>query len=424
MMPSDANKSAVMSLLPRVLLKSRFYEISLALESAADGDYQLRILPVSYPSLQYAEDLPMTVRHGRASMGFQPLREQEYRFVLFRDEAWVAEASVYAVEDDLYRLNPYRGDFHIHSLRSDGAELPAEVAAQGRVIGLDIMALTDHGQYQPSKEAIAAFDGAALDICLCPGEEIHAPGNPVHIINFGGANSVNDLFNDPKYQLETTEIQANLPILRDGCNPYEYASSLWVFRKIKEYGGLSIFCHPYWRNPYRNAPQEFYISEGLTSQIFADRPFDAYEVLGGYSLTEQDSNTLQTARYHEERQKAPLPIVGVSDAHGCYRGLFGWYNTIVFSSALTLDDIKNGIITLHSVAVEMLPNREPRVHGPMRLVSYALFLLREYFPHHDALCAKEGRQMMAWLHKDPLAQAELLKLSGQTGLWLKKCFGR
>ena len=44
----------------------------------------------------------------------------------------------------------------------------------------------------------------------------------------------------------------------------------------------------------------------LPFYLFEQQPFDAYEVLGGYHRTAMDSNTLQAARYHEERAKALL----------------------------------------------------------------------------------------------------------------------
>ncbi|HHY83078.1 MAG TPA: PHP domain-containing protein [Clostridiales bacterium] len=416
--------SKILSVLPGVLLCGRTTEIELKVNDLPDGEYLLRIFPVSYPSGKYAEPKPVNIVDGKAMINIEPDREQEYRLVLYKDRDWLADCFVYAVKEDLYELNPYKGDFHMHSNQSDGKEPPAEVAAQGRAIGFDIMAVTDHGLYNPSLEAIAAYEGVKLDIKLCPGEEVHPPKNPVHIINFGGRASVNALFDTQEYKQGVTEIQANLPPLKDGCDPYEYASSLWVFNKIRELGGMSIFCHPYWRFPYYEAAQDYYISEGLTSQMFEDRPFDAYEVLGGYSLAEQDSNTLQTARYSEERQRGPLPIVGVSDAHGCCNELFGWYFTIVFSKECTLEGIKEGICALRSIAVEKLPGREARAYGPFRLVQFALFLLREYFPTHDALCAQEGQLMKDWINSDKTAGDKLAGLSGQTDAWIKKFYGR
>ena len=82
-----------------------------------------------------------------------------------------------------------------------------------------------------------------------------------------------------------------------------------------------------------------------------------------------------------------IPIVGASDAHGCERGdLFGWYYTMIFSPSTELSDIVDSVKGLYSVAIEAIPNRPPLAHGPMRLAKYALFLMREVMPAHDALC--------------------------------------
>ena len=107
--------------------------------------------------------------------------------------------------------------------------------------------------------------------------------------------------------------------------------------------------------------------------------------------------------------------MGVSDAHGCERGeLFGWYFTIVFSPSPRLDDLAASIRDLCSVAVEALPGAPVRVHGPMRLVKFAHFLLREYFPSHDALCREEGEAMLAHLAGDGGARDALASLQGRT----------
>lgn len=312
-------------------------------------------------------------------------RGEERRLGVFR---------LYSLADDLLARAPYKGDLHIHSNRSDGREPPAHVAAACRRIGLDFMALTDHGLYAPSLEAQEAFRDFDLNLRIFRGEEIHPPGNPVHIVNFGGAFSVNELFADEQaYRRDVRAIEDETGPLPAGVDPYHYASAVFCFRKIREAGGLGIFCHPYWL-----VEDGYYISEALTTHLLETQPFDALELLGGYYRHESDSNVLQVARYHEERLLGRrLPIVGVSDAHGCERGeLFGWYYTIVFAKSLELQDIIDGIKNLWSVAVEAVPGGTARAYGPFRLVKYALFLLREVFPAHDALCAEEGLAMLRY----------------------------
>jgi hypothetical protein len=323
----------------------------------------------------------------------------------------VLDARVYSVGADLCDRRPLKGDLHIHSSRSDGKEPPAHVAAACRRIGMDFMAVTDHRLYEPSMEAQAAFAGLPVDLAIFPGEEVHPPDNPIHIVNFGGSRSVNAQFADPGWRREVDAIARGLSGLPPKLEAYLYASALWTFRAIRECGGLGIFCHPYWIEKRR-----YHIPGSLPDHVFAEQPYDAFELIGGYHLHEAESNALQAARYHEETRRGKrIPVVGVSDAHGCERGeLFGWYFTIAFAASPALRDIVESVRDLWSVAVEALPGSPVHVHGPIRLVKFAHFLLREYFPGHDALCLEEGEAMLSHLAGDGGARDTLASLQGRT----------
>jgi len=323
----------------------------------------------------------------------------------------LADLRLFALEDDLFGRLPFKGDLHIHSAYSDGLEPPAYVAAACRRIGLDFMAVTDHRKYTPSLEAMAAFEGVAHDLRIYGGEEVHPPDNPVHIVNFGGRFSINDLFASAAYRAEVKAIAATLADLPAGADPYPLASCIWCFDKIRAAGGLGVFCHPDWFSRYR-----YDVPGYLASLLFERQPFDAVELLGGYPLHEIESNRLQAAHYHEARASGKrIPIVGVSDAHGCERGdLFGWYYTVVFAPSSDLADLIQSIKDLYSVAVEAMSAEMPRAHGPYRLVKYAQFLLREIFPQHDELCVEEGRLMLAHLAGDRAAAGALAGLQGRT----------
>ena len=345
--------------------------------------------------------------------------EQEYVLVVEETSQETSkprafEFRLYALNEDLFHRRPYKGDLHMHSIRSDGNEAPAYVAGACRRIGLDFMALTDHRRYEPSLEAIRAYAGLALDLQMFPGEEVHPPENPVHIVNFGASFSVNAIFREeePRYRAEVAAIAAGLADFPAGVDRYTYASCEWVYRQIRAGGGLGIFCHPYWFVRHR-----YDVPEALTDLIFDRQPFDALEVVGGYPRREFESNSLQVARYHEERARGKrIPAVGVSDAHNIEGGeLFGWYFTLVFAETKGLPALVQAIRDLYSVAVEAIPGEAPRAHGPFRLVRYAQFLLREVLPQHDALCLEEGRLMLAHAAGDPQAAAALSGLQGRTG---------
>jgi len=366
----------------------------------APGDVQRRDLP----ALECVPD------NGNLVIPVHPISEQEYALTLEFEQQTVAEFRLYALDEDLFSRRPYKGDFHMHTYYSDGKESPAYVAGCCRRIGLDFMAITDHHRYAPSLEAIQAYAEAPIDLRIYPGEEVHPPDNRVHILNFGGSFSVNEKFADDAYPSEVAAIAAALD-LDEGMDRYPYASCVWCYDQIRQGGGLGVFCHPYWLHNRR-----YDVPVTLTDLLFERQPFDALELIGGYFRHEMESNTLQVARYQEERaQGKRIPIVGVSDAHGCERGeLFGWFYTIAFSPTLDLPDLVTNIKALYSVAVEALPGETARAYGPFRLVRYAQFLLREIFPLHDALCVEEGRQMLEYASGAPQAAAALAALRGRT----------
>ncbi|MBC7316661.1 MAG: hypothetical protein H5T70_09615, partial [Chloroflexi bacterium] len=74
----------------------------------------------------------------------------------------------------------------------------------------------------------------------------------------------------------------------------------------------------------------------------------------------------------------------------------------------------------------------PRAYGPFRLVKYALYLMREVFPEHDALCAHEGALMLRYVEGDTAALEALRPTQGSIArlydrLWAKpkaEPFGR
>ena len=320
--------------------------------------------------------------------------------------------SIYSLEKDLYNRRPYKGDMHMHTYYSDGLDSPAYVAASCRKVGLDFMAITDHGKYEPSIEAQQAYQGVDIDLRIFRGEEVHPPRNPLHIVNFGGSFSVNEMFEKDRdtYIREVADIEREIAgEVRQEPERYQLASAIWCFDKIRQGGGLGIFCHPFWR-----IHNGYYISTLLTEYLYEKQPYDALELIGGYHRHELDSNILQVASYHEQRAKGrKIPIVGVTDAHGCDTGeLFGWYYTIVFSPSLKFEDLRDSIKDFYSVAVEAVPGERQVAHGEFRLVKYALFLLREVLPQHDEICLNEGNLMIEYIKDNNDAKKQLEKLKG------------
>lgn len=353
--------------------------------------------------------------------------QEHYVYIEGIDVAKNIRFSLYSLKEDLYGKMPLKGDFHMHSNNSDGMDYAPHVPAMCRKIGLDFMALTDHRQYAPSLEAIAAYRDVPVDLIMMPGEEVHPDGNNVHMINFGGKISINDYIREHKeeYDKEIREMIQTEENLREisGIGREICASCIWCFRKIRENGGLGIFCHPYW-----------YIEQGcqdlqeVNEFLVREKPQDAEELVGGFFKHETFSNDLEIARFLQSFWEGKkCGIVGVSDAHAMERDeLFGWYYTIVFADtadgASIIDAVKKG----YSVAVTHLPGETLHIYGDFRFVKYAHFLAEQYFPLHDEMCAEEGYLMYRYWSggKDPKA-AEMLQMAhGQTTQYFKSVMGK
>ncbi len=382
-------------------------------------------------ALYSVQVLPMTVgepqSHRMLAAGgllrfrhfFDGEREHVVRVFADLDETErVVSLAVYSLLPDLFERRPYKGDFHAHSCRSDGKEAPAVMVANYRKAGFDFMAVTDHGQWDPSDEAVQAWAGRPVDIRVFHGEEVHSPGNHIHIVNFGGSFSVNDLaFNDQtRYEAEVETLRADIGVLPAGVDGFEYAACIWSSQKIRGCGGMGIFCHPHW---IANA---YHVPDAMTWYILKTMPLDAFELFGGQTVPE---NNMQLAMYNDARaQGCVIPIVASSDSHGTVNAnWFNWVSTVVFSKSLELAELIEAVKSGYSAAQEHYPGEHPRIHGSYRMASYAMFLLREYWPLHDELCYEEGRAMKAFLCGDTDERKILELTQGRTARLLERCFG-
>ncbi|HZJ75246.1 MAG TPA: hypothetical protein VFD25_01530 [Clostridia bacterium] len=366
--------------------------------------------------------------------------EQEYFIRVMENGKKLLQLSVYAVAEDLFGRYPYKGDLHMHTFRSDGSESPAIVAANYRRYGYDFLSITDHQRYYPSIEAMEAFKDIKTDYVLIPGEEIHLPGNDVHTVNFGGKYSINGLIesrsqtkehpadkkycaidgecppvmSDEEFEAEVNALIPTLNIPEDFPDKFQYAACVWIFNHIREADGLGIFCHPYWIS------DAYHVPEGLTELLMQNQPFDAFEVAGGELYFEQ--NGFQWTKYYEDRAKGRFyPIVGSTDSHGSVHNdgkLVG--STIVFAHKNERAELINSIKKCYSVAIDSMGN--DTVIGDFRLVKYACFLMKNYFPLHDELCYEEGRALKAYASGDKDEKAILDLMYGRTEKMRKKYF--
>lgn len=408
------------------------YPIVLQIRGLEDGSYG------DYPARGNNVNIePQVDEEGVIRFTYTFPKEQEYFIRLTQKEGgWrFAQLNVYAVDEDLCGRYPFVGDLHMHSCRSDGREDGVVVFANYRKHGYDFLALTDHERYYPSLEVINAYKDLNTDYELIPGEEVHIPGteddlrNDIHIVNFGGSFSVNGLVKESAQSRDRGEDKAWRSLdgvcpdpvsieelketvlamaeeldIPEGIEKYTYAMCVWIFNQIRAGGGLGLYCHPYWISDMYQVP------ETLNDYILKQKPFDAFEVLGGEDYYEQ--NGLQTQKYYDLRaQGYDFPIVGTTDSHGSVNNRNAFVaSTMVFSPANERESLIGSIKNGYSVAIDGI-SKEFRLVGDFRLSKYACFLLKNFFPLHDDLCYEEGRAMKDYVFGDEKAK-EILDLVG------------
>ena len=433
---------------PKVVLVDRPEVITikpLGAHAAFYGGYRLEVMNMSdgkyhlYPENGNMAVYDITVcEDGCLRLSHTFRKEDEHLIRIIRDGKTVADLSVYALDRDMAGRYPYRGDLHMHTFRSDGSQAPAIVAANYRKNGYDFMVISDHNRYYPSLEAQDTYADVPLSFNIVRGEEVHLPGNDIHIVNFGGKYSVNGLLEhspqnresdrraviqDPPAMLTEEEyrsqVNALIPQLSipENVHAFSYAACVWIFEHIRKAQGLGIFCHPYWRvGPYQ-------VPDAFLRFMTEQHPFDAFEVLGGERYYEH--NGFQTIHYYEDLARGiRYPIVGSTDSHNSLpehsQGAM-ICSTFVFAKENTDESIIEAIKQEYSVAIDTI-SKEYRLVGSLRLAKYSRFLLDEVTPLHDELCFEEGRLMKLHATGDPDGADGLRFLAGRMERFYQKYF--
>ena len=311
------------------------------------------------------------------------------------------ELHVFSLYKDLYRLRPVRGDLHSHSYRSDGRQDPAAAMGHYREQGYDFYTLTDHNRYYPGGEVDEVYDGVKLGITRVKGEEVHAPGSVVHIVHAGGKSSVADIYihDKDRYDREIAEYESRVPASIPERYKGRYARAMWVTDRIHEAGGIAIFAHPYWRP---GASKVYNVNNEFTRILLTSGMFDAFELVGGQTQVGINRCVALLMELREEGFK--IPLVGSSDVHSMENvSSFPHMFTICFVKENENDAIIDAVKQFNCVAVEATNNeytRHYRCYGSFRLVTYAQFLLKNYFPNLQRICQGEGIAMRTYAFDD------------------------
>ncbi|HCA84705.1 MAG TPA: phosphoesterase, partial [Streptomyces sp.] len=249
------------------------------------GTWHVVLAPYTVAPQGLAYEVTVTLRYGPEGVTPEPVYPP--RRARGRGRAW------------------YRGDCHLHTVHSDGARTPAEVAAAARAAGLDFITTTEHN----TSSGHGAWEGLwGDDLLVMPGEEVTTRNG--HVLALGLEPGV---FVDWRYRA------------RDDV------FGRWA-RKIRRSGGLVVPAHPHatcvgcnWKFGFQEA--------------------DAVEVWNGpytpddeVAIAEWD-NTLVAAVRGSGRW---LPAMGNSDAHREGQDV-GLPQTVVHADELSRDAVLAGI---------------------------------------------------------------------------------
>ena len=421
---------------PSVVLEDRPTEMIITPTERAflffEGEeYQVSIIPVNSDETEYQnskerrEVLTVKAHNGILRFTYTFRGEQEYSLLLDRGEKHLQDLWVYSLHADLYALKPLLGDLHSHSYRSDGKRDPAALAGHFREQGYDFFALTDHNRYYPGGEIDETYAGVKTGFTRVFGEEVHTPGSMVHIVHVGGKRSVTEQYINDEEGFERTvteEYEPRVPASVPEHLRRRYAKAQWACDRIHEAGGLAIFAHPFWRP---GGSRIYNVYDEFAFLLLKSGMFDVYELVGGMGLGGVNRSVAMWADLRAEGLK--ISVVGSSDVHGLERSKeFPGHFTICFAHENENDSIIDAIRQGNSVACELDGfeyDRIYRCYGSMRLVGYAQFLLRTFFPQMRRIESGAGVAMRAYAIGE--ADAALVELQAeQVENFRARFFGR
>lgn len=142
-----------------------------------------------------------------------------------------------------------KGDFHIHSIYSDGKCTPEEIVIISKENKMDIISLTDHNTTEGLDEAIQA--GNKFGIKVIPGVELSTRYNNsrVHILGyFRDNNYKNDLLIEILRNVRAHKISDVKCLLGSSINFYERKNKRLDIRTgielLRFFGAVVILAHP------------------------------------------------------------------------------------------------------------------------------------------------------------------------------------
>jgi len=203
------------------------------------------------------------------------------------------------------RYEVLRGDFHMHTIHSDGSLTPADRVMEAWQYGYDVIAITDHGSARAYEEALPT--ARALGIVLFRGAETGLSGQE-HIVTF------------------------NLPADYEVRSPHQWAETQEqsrVFyqdelRRLYAAGAFVFYAHPH--VGYR-APVLWGVGQGLIQGIEVKN-----DVVGSEWNTIESHGTYWYPHALDWAVEHNLTVLANSDVHGA-RGDVPQATTLLLAEA-------------------------------------------------------------------------------------------
>ena len=343
-----------------------------------------------------------------AKLPATPKKFRNFRYIKF-----------YTVDQETFKLRPFKGNVHQHSNVSDGKFDPQDHVAYARIAGFDFIAVSDHRAYKQNAPVIAWAEKSRSGLTVYPGEELHTPHAVLHSLSIGGTTNHSVGTRTPEW------IKTVQPVLDELIKKYPdmpekellpWAESLILARRAKADGALVVYCHPAWRPRY-------YINNNFSMIDFLIRSkeFHAVEIINGSMANRARRDNLDAwAVFHEicVETGTKIPPISNSDSHNVSTDAYRRTYSIVFAPDCTFPSFKDAVIDGRIVASydlsEERTNSQPIHLGASKYVRYANFLDEAgYWTKHDEIARKQGELIQKLQKGDQSVEAEIARLAAE-----------
>jgi len=404
----NMNKLIYYKLSPKIVQVNKNVKFNVAARFEGyelNGEYSICVIPYMEYNYNCAEktynhEIRVKASNNEINFEYYLEREQQYYIIINKIEEdgtriLLIHDAIYALEEDLYALEPLKGDLHTHTVYSDGYITPQLIVASAKKSGLDFLAVTDHNGYEGSVAAEEECRKLGNPITILRGEEISSEFTPMHVLAIGTNEKISpyyysqEIFNEPEVMEEVN----SLPDI--SCDKKAFVGTQRLFRKIKELGGISFICHPMWK-PLSQHKERMDTPISLVLELCKNKEFDGMEVVAGSPFGEKHATNIQELIARETNVSFDkMPIIGTTDSHtAIVDKIFGKHYTIAFSKSKSPEDIVDAIKQCMVVAVDAENEEQPLLYGSLRLCLYGYFLSSTYYRERDYFAVAEGIKIL------------------------------